>query len=41
MVTKLSTAQLLILSGTILGIMALMGIAWVMGYLQGSRRGME
>ena len=41
MVTQLSTAQLLIISGTILGIMALMGIAWVMGYLQGSRRGME
>jgi hypothetical protein len=37
----LSTAQLLLLSGTVLGIMALMGISWAMGYLQGSRRGME
>jgi hypothetical protein len=37
----LSTVQLLLLAGTVLGIMALMGISWAMDYLQGSRRGME
>jgi hypothetical protein len=31
----LSTAQLLLLSGTVLGIMALMGVCYAMGYLHG------
>jgi hypothetical protein len=35
MITELSTAQLLILAGTIFGIMALMGIAAIMGYFYG------
>ena len=37
MLTQLSTAQLLILVGTNLGIMALMGISAVMGYMAGRR----
>lgn len=41
MLTQLSTAQLLVLAGTVLGIMALMGISAVLGYMFGSRRGME
>lgn len=35
---ELSTAQLFILSGTVLGIMALMGVSAVLGYMLGSRR---
>lgn len=37
MLTQLSTAQLLILAGTVLGIMSLMGISAVMGYLLAKR----
>jgi hypothetical protein len=40
MLTKLSTAQLLFLTGIVLGIMALMGISAVMGYLY-AKRGAE
>jgi len=35
MLSQLSTAQLLILAGTVLGVMALMGISGVFGYLLG------
>ncbi len=38
MLTQLSTAQLLMLLGVNLGIMALMGISAAMGYLLGSRQ---
>ena len=37
MLTQLSTAQLLMLLGVNLGIMALMGISAVMGYLYAKR----
>jgi hypothetical protein len=33
MLTELSTAQLLILTGAVLGVMALMGICFAMGWL--------
>lgn len=35
MLTQLSTAQFLILIGTVLGIMALMGLSGLLGYLFG------
>jgi uncharacterized protein involved in exopolysaccharide biosynthesis len=41
MLTELSPSQLIILTGAVLGIMALMGICFAMGWLFGQQRGGE